>query len=96
MTKMEKTFQVIQGLQYDIEVIKMNASQYANRKEVEQLDIKFGSYCLQSKFQELIKRCDEFALNFDLQRTKDDVKKLDRTLDKFALMQNVKDLVLTT
>jgi len=44
----------------------------------------------------LQKRCDEFALNFDLQRTKDDVKKLDRTLDKFALMQNVKDLVLTT
>lgn len=50
MTKMEKTFQVIQGLQYDIEVIKMNASQYANRKEVEQLDMKFGTYCLQSKF----------------------------------------------
>ena len=35
MAKIEKTFQVIQGLQYDIEVIKMNASQFANRKELE-------------------------------------------------------------
>ena len=35
-------------------------------------------------------------MNFDLQRTKDDLKKLDRTLDKFALTQNVKDLVQTT
>jgi len=35
-------------------------------------------------------------MNFDLQRTKDDLKKLDRTLDKFALTSNVKELVQST
>lgn len=66
VAKMEKTFQVIQGLQYDIEVIKMNASNYALRKETEAIDTKLGQYCLQQNFLSLQKRCDDFALNYDL------------------------------
>jgi hypothetical protein len=46
--------------------MKMNASNYALRKETEAIDAKLGQYCSQQNFLALQKRCDDFALNYDL------------------------------
>ena len=53
MAKVEKTLQQITGIQYDVEVVKMNAMQFAHKKDTDALDIKLGNYTLKSRFERL-------------------------------------------
>ena len=59
--KIEKTFQSISAIQYDLEVQKMNSVSFALKKDVDSLDGKFAQFVEKKNFAELKSRCELFA-----------------------------------
>lgn len=47
----------------------MNQAEFASKISVEMLDARVGSYCTITKFDELDRKCKEFALSKDLKST---------------------------
>ena len=70
---MFKAFTVIE---YDMSVVKMNAQNYALKKDTLLIEQKLITFAPLNKFIEVQKKIEEFALNVDLKRTNEFCKRL--------------------
>lgn len=75
---MDKNVQSVASAQYDLEVLKMAQSNFALKKEVEDVNSKFANYCTRKTFEELQKDCRSFAQSDAVRRLADEVHQLDR------------------
>jgi hypothetical protein len=51
ISKIENALLSISNLQYEMEVIKINAALYALKKDLDNVEVKLGEYCLNKQFK---------------------------------------------
>ena len=73
--RVDKALQKLQTLAYDIEVVKMTASHAAMKKDLDVVEQRLTNYVPLPKFVDLQHQCLEYALQTDIVRIDETIKK---------------------
>jgi hypothetical protein len=74
LSRMEKSIQSLQTINYDMEVLKMNMAQAAQKKEVADVESRLKNYTPKNNFLLLETQCKEYALNKDMIKLGHEIK----------------------
>ena len=74
LSRMEKSIQSLQTINYDMEVLKMNMAQAAQKKEVADVEGRLKNYTPKNLFTQLEAQCKDYALNKEVIKLGHEIK----------------------
>lgn len=87
--KIEVTLKLVASLKYDVELFRMHTSSYALKKDTDVLENKLATMTPMNKHLDLMRRCDDYALSFDMIKVNDSLKKLEKSLASYSLTSDM-------
>ena len=91
--KIEDTLKLVDSLKYDVAVFRMHTQSYAMRKDVDAIETKLNTMTPKHQFLDLARRCDDYALNFEMTKTNESLKKLANSLSSYCLQSDLTNAV---
>ena len=89
--RVDKALNALSTLSYDVEVVKMTTSHCAMKKDLDVVEQRMTNYTPLHKFNDLSRECQSFALNTEIYRLDEEIRKTNEYQTKFILKTDVNE-----